>query len=292
MDGRFASAGNDGEKEAACEDPPAPETTTRSPAIIDSHAHVDSRQFDADRDAVLARTFTALRLIVNVGASVEGSRRSVELAARHPRIYATVGIHPHDAGTATDEDWRVIEDLARAPKVVGIGECGLDKGPHNHAPFDAQERLLRRHADLARRTGLPLVIHNRDTYPDLFRILGEEASRGPLAGVMHCFSGGPDEARRSVELGFYVSFSGVLTFKNAQTTRDAARVVPLERLLVETDCPYLTPEPHRGQRNEPAHVLHTARRLAETLGLPFEEIARVTEDNTLRAFRIPREALS
>jgi TatD DNase family protein len=259
--------------------------------MFDTHAHVAMRQFDDDRDAVLARAFAALRGFVDVGTDVAGSRRSVELAARLPRVYATVGIHPHDAATASDDDWRAIEELARAPKVVAIGECGLDRGPHNHAPFDAQERLFRRHIDLARRTGLPIVIHNRDTYPELFRILDEESRRGPLRGVMHCFSGGPDEAKRSVDLGFHVSFSGVLTFKNAQTTRDAARVVPLDRLLVETDCPYLTPEPHRGKRNEPAYVVHTARRLAETLGLPFEEIARRTEENTLRAFAIAREAL-
>src|SRR6185436_17172995 len=144
-----------------------------------------------------------------------------------------------------------------------------------------------------RKTGLPLVIHNRDTYPELFAILAQETSeRGPLRGVMHCFSGGPDEARRSVELGFHVSFSGVLTFKNAQKTRDAARVVPRDRLLVETDCPYLTPEPHRGQRNEPSYVLHTAQRLAEVLGLPLDEIDRRTEENTLAVFRIPREAFA
>jgi TatD DNase family protein len=250
------------------------------------------RQFDEDRDAVLTRAFAALSCLVNVGTGVEGSRRSVELAARHPRIFATVGIHPHDAGAATDEDFRVIEELSRAPKVVGIGECGLDRGPHNDAAFDAQERLFRRHVDLARRTGLPLVVHNRDTYPDLFRILEEESAKGPLRGVMHCFSGGPDEARRSAALGFFISFSGVLTFKNAQKTRDAARVTPLDRILVETDCPYLTPEPHRGRRNEPAYVVHTARRLAETLGLAPEEFDRRSEENTLRAFGIPREALS
>jgi TatD DNase family protein len=248
------------------------------------------KPFDADRDDVIARAFAAgLSCLVNVGTGVEGSKRCIALAATHPRIYATVGIHPHDAGTTTDDDWRVIEELARAPKVVGIGECGLDKGPHNDAPFPAQERLFRRHVELARRTNLPLVVHNRDTYPDLFRILEEESKCGALRGVMHCFSGGPDEAKRSVALGFHVSFSGVLTFKNAQTTRDAARVVPLDRLLVETDCPYLTPEPHRGKRNEPAYVVHTARRLAETLSLPFDEIARRTEENTRFAFGIPKE---
>jgi TatD DNase family protein len=223
-----------------------------------------------------------------VGADVEGSRRSVALAATDPRIYATVGIHPHEAGATTDADFAAIEELAYAPKVVGIGECGLDKGPHNHADFAAQERLFRRHVGLARRTGLPLVVHNRDTYPDLFRILEDEAERGAVSGVMHCFSGGPDEARRSVALGFYVSFSGVLTFKNAEKTREAARVVPRDRLLVETDCPYLTPEPHRGKRNEPAFVLHTARRLAEVVGLPYDELERLTEENTRRAFGLPR----
>jgi TatD DNase family protein len=252
------------------------------------------RQFDADRDDVIARAFAAgLSAFVNVGAGVEGSRRSAALAASNPRVWATVGIHPHDAGTATDDDWRAIEDLSRAPRVVGIGECGLDRGPHNDAPFEAQERLFRRHIALARSMGLPLVVHNRDTYPDLFRILEEDAAaHGPIRGVMHCFSGGPDEARRSVALGFFVSFSGVLTFKNAQTTREAARVTPRDRLLVETDCPYLTPEPHRGKRNEPAYVVHTAHRLAEVIGVSHAEIARLTEENTLRAFGIPREALS
>ena len=210
----------------------------------------------------------------------------VELAAKHEQIYATVGIHPHEAETASDEDWRVIEELVRAPNVVGIGECGLDRGPHNDAPMDAQVRLFRRHIELARRTGFPLVIHNRGTYPELFAILEEEAAKAPLRGVMHCFSGGVAEAQRSVALGFYVSLSGVLTFKNAETTRAAARATPRDRLLVETDCPYLTPEPHRGKRNEPAFVVHTAKRLAEVLGVTFEEIDRITEENTWRAFGI------
>lgn len=268
--------------------------------MIDSHAHVDGPRFDADRDTALARARAAgVRLIVNVGHDVASSRRCVELAARDPHVYATVGIHPHEAGTATDADFAEVERLAHEPRVVGIGECGLDRGPHNHAPFDAQERLLRRHADLARTTGLPLVIHNRDTYPDLFRVLGEIVAAHPswgsgrdgLRGVMHCFSGGPDEALRSVELGFVVSFSGVLTFKNAAATRAAAAVVPADRLLVETDCPYLAPEPFRGQRNEPAYVAYTLRKLAEVRGADVAEMDRLTEANTLRAFGIPDSAL-
>ena len=253
---------------------------------------MDSHKFDADRDEVLARAWaTGLRLLVNVGATVEGSRRSVELAPRDPRIFAAVGIHPHEAASTTDDDWRTIEELARAPRVVAIGECGLDRGPHNHAPLDAQERLLRRHVDLARRTGLPLVIHNRETYPQLFDVLEDEARAGGVRGVMHCFSGGPDEAKRSLDLGFFLSYSGVVTFKNAETTRAAARMTPTDRMLVETDCPYLAPTPHRGARNEPAYVVLTARYLAELLGVPHDEFERRTEANTLRAFGLPPETL-
>lgn len=233
-----------------------------------------------------------MRLIVNVGADVAGSRRSVELAERRDDVYATVGIHPHEAARTTEEDWAVIEGLVGAPKVVAIGECGLDRGPWNDAPMELQERLLRRHVALARETGLPIVIHNRDTYPDLFRILEDEARLGSLRGVMHCFSGGVDELRRSLDLGFYISFSGVLTFKSAEGLREAARVAPHDRVLVETDCPYLTPAPHRGKRNEPAHVVHTAGKLAELLGVGPREIETLTERNTLAAFDIPEEALS
>lgn len=260
--------------------------------MIDSHAHVDGPRFDADRAETLLRAWSAgVRLLVNVGHDLPSSRRSLDLARTERGVRATVGIHPHEAGTATDDDFAAVEELAAAPEVVGIGECGLDRGPHNHAPFDAQERLFRRHVALARRTGLALVVHNRDTYPDLFRILEDEAPAGPVRGVMHCFSGGPEEALRSVALGFYVSFSGVLTFRNAPATREAARVVPAERLLIETDCPYLAPEPRRGQRNEPAYVAHTLARLAEVRGVDVGELERITESNTLQAFGIPESAL-
>jgi TatD DNase family protein len=261
--------------------------------MIDTHAHVDGPRFDADRAETLGRAWKAgIRVLVNVGHDVESSRRSVALAASDPRVYATVGIHPHEAGKATDADLAAVEEMAAAPRVVAVGECGLDRGPHNHAPFDAQERLLRAQIGLARRRSLPVVIHNRDTYPDLFRVLEDEAREGPLRGVMHCFSGGPAEAERSVALGFFVSFSGVLTFRNAPATRDAARVVSADRLLVETDCPYLAPEPHRGKRNEPAFVALTLARLAEVRGAPLAEMERVTEANALRAFGIPEASLA
>ncbi len=259
--------------------------------MIDSHAHVDSQKFDADREAVLERTWAAgVRTLVNVGCDVASSRRSVALATSDHRIFATVGIHPHGAGSATDADWDEIVALTEAPRVVGVGECGLDRGPWNKVPLELQERLLRKHVALSRETGLPLVIHNRDTYPDLFRILEDEATRGPLRGVMHCFSGGPEDAERSVALGFFVSFSGVLTFKNAANLRAAVRVTPRDRMLVETDCPYLTPVPHRGQRNEPAYVIHTAHFLGDLLGLSHTEIEQLTVENTIRAFDLPSGA--
>lgn len=258
--------------------------------MIDTHAHVDGPRFDADRDATLGRAWAAgVRTFVNVGHDLASSERSVALAAADPRIFAAVGLHPHEAGRVGDAEFAALERLARAPRVVAIGECGLDRGPHNDAPFEAQERLFRRHVDLARRTGLPLVVHNRDTYPDLFRILDDESRHGALRGIMHCFSGGPDEADRSVELGFHLSFSGVLTFRNAERTRDAARRAPEERLLVETDCPYLAPEPRRGQRNEPAWVALTLARLAEVRGVSPAHMERVTDTNARRVFGLPPE---
>ncbi len=262
--------------------------------MIDSHAHVDSSRFDDDRDEILSRIWEAgLSAFVNIGCGVGSSQRSIELAESDPRIFATVGIHPHEAGRTGEDDWNAIVELARHPRVVAIGECGLDRGPHNDAPFEFQERLLRRHVGLSRETGLPLVIHNRDTYPDLFRILGDETDLGgPLRGVMHCFSGGPDEAAQSIELGFALSFSGVVTFKNAGAVREAARIAPLDQMMVETDCPYLTPAPHRGGRNEPAYVVHTSRFLAELRGLAPEEFERIADRNTVRAFGLPQEMLT
>ena len=261
--------------------------------MIDSHAHVDAAKFDQDRDDVIARARAAgVRAWINVGADVASSERSVALAAKLPFVWATVGIHPHHAATVDDADWERVRELLGRPRVVAVGECGLDRGPWNKAPLAAQERLLRRHVELARELDLPLVVHNRDTYPDLFRILEDESRRGPVRGVMHCFSGDETDARRSVELGFWVSFSGVLTFKNAPKTRAAARVVPLDRLMVETDCPYLTPEPRRGERNEPAYVVHTAQRLAEVLGLSFEQVEELTVRNTVSAFGLPEAVLA
>jgi TatD DNase family protein len=260
--------------------------------LIDSHAHCDFDRFDADRDAVFERARAAgLVSLVNVGVGPEGSRRSVALSEARKGVFATAGIHPHDAGTLDDAGRAAIEGFLRSGKCVGVGECGLDYF-RNLSPKDAQERVFRWQIGLARELDLPLVVHCRDAYPDLFRILGEEAARGALRGVMHCFSGGVDEARRSLELGFFVSFSGVITYPNAPGTREAAKTVPLDRTLVETDCPFLAPQPMRGKRNEPSFVVHAAEALAKVHGVPLETVAGATTAAARAAFRLPEVSRS
>ncbi len=228
---------------------------------------------------------------MNVGVGSDGSRRSVALAAARPGVFATAGVHPHDAVGLSRETRETIEGLARSGRLVGIGECGLDYH-RPEASREEQETCFRWQIGLARTCDLPLVVHCRDAYPDLFRILGDEAARGGVRGVMHCFSGGPAEARASLDLGFHVSFSGVLTFPNAPATREAAKGVPLDRTLVETDCPFLAPQPVRGKRNEPAFVVHTAEALARVHGVRIEEVAAATAAATRACFRLPAGALA
>ncbi len=223
---------------------------------------------------------------MNVGVGPEGSRRSMELAAARPGVFATAGVHPHDAATVDDACRTAIEGMVRSGNCVGVGECGLDYF-RDLSPRADQERVFRWQIELARECDLPLVIHCRDAYPDLLRILGEEAARGGVHGVMHCFSGGPAEARASLDLGFSVSFSGVITYPNAEGTRAAAKAVPLDRTMIETDCPYLAPQPARGKRNEPALVVHAAETLAKVHGVRLEAVAEATTAATRAAFRLP-----
>jgi TatD DNase family protein len=228
---------------------------------------------------------------VNVGVGPEGSRRSVALAAERKGVFPTAGIHPHDAGALDDAGRAEIESLLRSGKCVGVGECGLDYFRNLSSKPD-QERVFRWQIGLARELDLPLVVHCRDAYPDLFTILEDEAARGGVRGVMHCFSGGPEEAKRSLALGFFVSFSGVITFPNAGRTREAAKSVPLDRTLVETDCPFLAPQPVRGQRNEPAFVVHAVETLAQVHGERLETVAAATTAAGRAAFRLPEAVLA
>jgi TatD DNase family protein len=262
--------------------------TAASPIeLFDSHAHVDGPEFDADRDEVLARARTAgVRRMVVIGAvgDTASAERAVALAERDPDIWATVATHPHDVGQMTPEWWAVHERLAPHPRVVAIGETGLDYY-YDHSPREAQRDAFVRFVDLAHRVKKPVVCHIRDAHDDAKAIL--RATGAPELGcVIHCFTGTPEDAADYVALGCHVSFSGIVTYKTAQPLRDAVTRVPLDRILIETDCPYLAPVPKRGRRNEPAYVVHTAEVVAQAAGVPLEELARLTVANTCRVFGI------
>ena len=254
--------------------------------LIDSHAHVDGPEFDADRADVLARARAAgVQRIVVIGAvgSPDSAERAVALAERDPEIWATVATHPHDAAQLTPAWWEIHDRLARHPRVVAVGETGLDYY-YDHSPRDVQQAAFARFIELARAVGKPVVCHIRDAHDDARAIL---RAGGVTDCVIHCFTGTPEDARAYAELGYYVSFSGIVTYKTAQALRDAVPLVPRDRLLIETDCPYLAPVPHRGKRNEPAFLTHTAEVVARCSGMSFEDLAELTARNACRVFRLP-----
>lgn len=258
--------------------------------LFDTHAHVDDRKFDADRPEVLARAQAAgVVNLVNVGYDLPSSRRSVGLAEKYPHIYAAVGIHPHDAAGASEEVYSQLKELAANPKVVAVGEIGLDYY-RDLSPRDVQMRAFRRQLQLAREVELPVIIHDRDAHGDIMQVL-REGLVPPRGGVMHCFAGSLEMARECVNLGFYISFAGPVTFQNARKLTEIAAAVPLERLLIETDCPYLTPDPHRGKRNEPAYVVHVAEKIAALRGISAAELAQAAATNACTIFGIGRNLI-
>ena len=255
--------------------------------LFDSHAHVDGPEFDSDREAVLARAREAgVARIIVIGAVGDPSsaERAVALAEQDARIWATVATHPHDVEKMTPAWWEVHERFAPHPRVVAIGETGLDYY-YDHSPRQAQQEAFVRFIALARSVNKPVVCHIRDAHEDARAIL--RAQRAPDLGcVIHCFTGTPDDAREYAEMGCYVSFSGIVTYKTAQPIRDAVPLIPHDRLLIETDCPYLAPIPKRGKRNEPAFIVHTAEVVAKCAGMSFEDLARTTAANTERVFQL------
>ena len=257
--------------------------------LVDSHCHLDFPDFDADRDAVVERAHAAgVGTMVTISTRVARFPALQALTERYPRVFCSIGTHPHNAGEERDVTTGDLVAIAAGEKVVAIGEAGLDYH-YDTAPREAQQTGFRRHIAAARTTGLPLVIHARDADDDVAAIMAEEAGRGPFPAILHCFASSAALARRGVELGAHVSFSGILTFKRSDELRAIAAEVPLDRLLVETDAPYLAPVPHRGRRNEPAYVVETARMLAEVKGLDAEATAALTTDNFFRLFsKIPR----
>jgi TatD DNase family protein len=253
--------------------------------LIDTHAHLDDERFAGDLGEVLARAWAAgLVRVIAVGTTAASSRACIELANREPRLSATAGIHPNHAAQEPAAAWDDVVRLAGDPRVVGLGETGLDRH-WDYTPFATQEDYFARHLDLSRKTGKPVVIHCRDAEADVVRMLRADFDRhGPVRGVLHSFAGKLETAQAGLAMGLYVSFAGMLTYKNAQEVRDVARLMPQGRVLVETDCPYLAPVPLRGKRNEPAHVVHTAAVLAATLGVAPEVVAAHTTANARALF--------
>jgi TatD DNase family protein len=271
--------------------------------LIDSHCHIDGEAFDDDRDDVVCRAREAgVVAMLNVGTGDPHSddvRKAVAVAEKYDNVFASVGVHPHDAKLYDDKAEAHLMDLVRSEMVIAWGEIGLDYY-YDHSPRDVQREVFRRQIRTARELDLPVIIHSRDADDETVEILTEEFVRNadiPVRnleeadknvrvprGIMHCFGGTPEMAEALMPLGFMISFAGNVTFKKAENLRDAARVVPLDRLLIETDCPFLTPIPFRGKRNEPAYVEHTARFLAEFYGVSFEELARQTSSNFVSFF--------
>ena len=246
--------------------------------LVDSHCHLDDEKFAGDREAVIERAQAAgveRLMAIGTGDGPSDLETAVRLADRYPFFYATVGVHPHDAAKATEETFHRLRDLLPNPKVLALGEVGLDYH-YDFSPRDIQRTVFVRQLELAREAGKPIVIHTREAWADTMQILREHYA-GP--GIFHCFTGGPAEAQEGLDFGFHLSFGGVLTFPKAEAVREAARLTPLGRLLVETDAPYLAPVPHRGKRNEPAFLVETARKLAGIRGIPLEELAGVTTRN-------------
>jgi TatD DNase family protein len=259
--------------------------------LVDSHCHLDFPDFAHELEAVVARAeATDIGRIVTISTRVRKHPDVLAIAERFPNVYCSVGTHPHNAHEELDITADDLVARARHPKVVAIGEAGLDYH-YEYSPRDAQEKGFRTHIAAARMSGLPLVIHAREADADMARILTEEMGKGAFPAVLHCFTGGRDLAFTGVELGLFVSFTGILTFKNSGALREIAAALPADRILVETDAPYLAPGKFRGKRNEPSYVVETAKVLAQTRGVSAEEIARQTSENFFRLFgKVPRPA--
>jgi TatD DNase family protein len=251
--------------------------------LVDTHCHLDGKSFDGDREAVIARARAAgveWMVAIGTGDGPPDLEAGIRLAEAYPFIYATVGVHPHEAAKATADTWIEMMALTAHPKCVAVGEIGLDYH-YDFSPRDTQKAVFVRQMQVARDASQPIVIHTREAWDDTVALIREHWDPA-LGGIFHCFSGGPREAQQVLDLGFHISFSGIVTFPKATDIHDAARMAPAGRLLVETDSPYLAPIPFRGKRNEPAYVQHTAARISELRGVPLEEIAALTTANWKR----------
>jgi TatD DNase family protein len=253
-------------------------------SLIDSHCHLDSAEFDQDRDAVIERALAAgveHMMAIGTGNGPPDLEAGLRLAEKHSAFYATAGIHPHDASKAKPDDFKRLADLMEHPKALAVGEIGLDYH-YDFSPREVQKSAFIEQMGIAASAKKPIVIHTREAWDDTLTLIEQHWAPHGIGGIMHCFSGGPEEARRALELGFYLSFGGIVTFPKALALQDAAKAAPGDRILIETDAPYLAPVPKRGKRNEPALIVHTARKLAELRGQSYEELCNATTENFRR----------
>ncbi len=254
--------------------------------IIDTHAHLDFDQFDEDRDAVIQRAIQSdIGAIITIGTSLKTSDQAVKLSENYAPVFAAVGIHPSDCGEANSSDYDAIEKLSHHEKVIAIGEIGLDYYRMYH-PKEIQMQAFKQQIQLARKLKLPVIVHNRDSHEDLIKTLLDEKA-DDVGGVLHSFSGTFDFLERVLKTNFFISFTGNVTFKNAEDSRALLAETPIERLLLETDCPFITPAPHRGKRNEPAFVIYTAEKIAEIKKIPLKTLQDITSDNARQLFNLP-----
>ncbi|MDO8603249.1 MAG: TatD family hydrolase [Candidatus Omnitrophota bacterium] len=253
--------------------------------LIDTHCHLDFKDFNDDRPVVLKRARDGgVGIIINVGSSLEGTARSVEIANENDFIYAAVGIHPHEADSVSEKDFKLFSGFLDKPKVVAIGEIGLDYYK-NISSRENQKKLFTRLLETAKGAGLPLIIHNRDSHQDMIDIL-KDVMGSSVSGAMHCFSGDENFLKICLDMGFFISFTCNITYKNANKLKETVRLVPMDRLLIETDAPFLAPQDFRGKRNEPVHVKYVAEEVAKIKGISFEKVAGVTTENARRLFKI------
>ena len=253
--------------------------------LIDSHVHLDDRRYNNDRDRIIkGLKDDGVELVINIGAALKTSIASVSLAEKYDNVYATVGVHPHSAKEVDDSTLEILKSFASREKVIAIGEIGLDFH-YDNSPRDVQRKWFKKQLDLAKEVDLPVVIHSRSATQETFDII-KEAQDGKLRGVLHCYSDSVEIALEYLKLGFYISLAGPVTFNNARVLKEVAKIVPLDRLLIETDSPYLTPTPNRGKRNEPAYVRYVAAEIAELREMSCDELIKATNKNTKKLFGI------
>ena len=252
--------------------------------LIDSHCHLDFPEFVEDRDDVIRRAReVGVRLMLTISTKITEADKIISLAEAYEDLVCSIGIHPHEAGREPETSADELARIAAHPKVVGIGETGLDYY-YEHSPREAQKKNFQSHISASRDTNLPLIVHARDADTDTATILEEETAKGSFPGLIHCFTAGPELAERALNIGMYISFSGIATFKNAQEIRDVIEIVPLDRILVETDAPFLAPTPHRGKRNEPSFVRHTAELIADIKGISYQDFIDISGTNFFKLF--------